>query len=263
MVAAKPIEPGRNVYQRISEMKILVSEATFTKVKGEGLKFAYLPVDQMKPIVESAMNKVGLYLLRGPIEWENMRDPWDSSNGYSTSKWFHLCGRRTFAWVNVDNPSDRSEPQTYDGEAKDNSDKTLNKLSTAILKSFYKEEFNISESPKDDTDNTEDELKAEKEAQKKAAEQRAKNDPLFGSSKKETHKDITGDRPVEVMADTIGKTARRDFTVREKLGPVAKKYGVNPQSILKIEAEAQNIPADCIKEMYVLVCDLMKTKEGA
>ena len=74
MVASKPIEPGRNVYQRISEMKMLVAEATFTKVKGEGLKFSYLPVDQMKPIVEDAMNKAGLYLLRGPIEWEQMRE---------------------------------------------------------------------------------------------------------------------------------------------------------------------------------------------
>ena len=220
MVASKPIEPGRNVYQRISDMKILVSEATFTKVKGEGLKFSYLPVDQMKPIVEDAMNKVGLYLLRGPIEWEQMREPWDSSNGYSTSKWFHLYGRRSFQWVNVDDPADRSEPQTYDGEAKDNSDKTLNKLSTAILKAFYKEEFNISESSKDDTDNTEDEVKAEKEAQRRAAEQKAKADPFFGGAKKEIPKTETvTDRPRETMVDVICKANNTAL-----LRPVVKRY---------------------------------------
>ena len=237
MVASKPIEPGRNVYQRISEMKILVSEATFTKVKGEGLKFAYLPVDQMKPIVEDAMNKSGLYLLRGPIEWEQMREPWDS--GYNTSKGFHLYGRRSFAWVNVDNPADRSEPQTYDGEAKDNSDKTLNKLSTAILKAFYKEEFNISESSKDDTDNTEDEVKAEKVAQKKAAEQKVRNDPFFGGAPKKPapKAEASTDRPREVMVDTICKmnsTAAMRPIVKEQ----AKKYGDDIDSWTDEEVKA-------------------------
>lgn len=215
----------RNVYQRISDMKILVAEATFTKVKGEGLKFSYLPVDQMKPIVEDAMNKVGLYLLRGPIEWEHMREPWDSNNGYSSSKWFHLYGRRTFQWVNVDDPADRSEPQTYDGEAKDNSDKTLNKLSTAILKAFYKEEFNISESSKDDTDNTEDEVKAEKDAQRRAAEQKAKADPFFGEPKKEAPKKAPAvDRPRETKVETICKM-NSDPAVRPIIKRYAQQYG--------------------------------------
>lgn len=212
-----------NVYQRISAMKKLVAEATFTKVKGEGLKFSYLPVDQMKPIVEDAMNKVGLYLLRGPIEWEQMREPWESNNGYNTTKWFHLYGRRSFQWVNVDDPSDRSEPQTYDGEAKDNSDKTLNKLSTAILKAFYKEEFNISESPRDDTDNTEDEVKAEKAAHQAKMNKQVKDDPFFGGKKAAPAPNpeptaISTDRPRETMVQTIVK-ASKDMMLR----PVVKK----------------------------------------
>lgn len=239
MVASKPIEPGLNVYQRISEMKKLVEEATFTKVRGEGLKYAYLPIDQMKPIVESAMNKVGLYLHRGPIEWENMRESWVQNSQWGPSTWFHLYGRRTYQWVNVDNPADRSEPQTYDGEAKDNSDKTLNKLSTAILKSFYKEEFNISESPKDDTDNTEDELKAEKEAQRKAAEQKAKADPFFGGAPKKSapKAEASTDRPREVMVDTICKmnnTAAMRPIVKEQ----AKKYGDDIDSWTDEEVKA-------------------------
>ena len=217
-----------NVYQRIAEMKKLVAEATFTKVKGEGLKFSYLPVDQMKPIVEDAMNKAGLYLSRGPIEYEEAREPWDSNNGYSTARWFHYKGRRSFQWINIDNPDDRSEVQIYDGEAKDNSDKTLNKLSTAILKAFYKEEFNISESPKDDTDNTEDEVKAEKQAQQKKVTHQAKKDPFFGAPKKEEipapnpePTDVTADRPREVMEETIIK-ASKDAMLRSIVAKAVK-----------------------------------------
>ena len=213
--------PAKNVYQRIAEMKKMVASATFSKVKGEGLKFSYLPVDQMKPIVEEAMNAAGLYLSRGPIEYEEAREPWDSNNGYSTARWFHFKGRRSFQWINIDNPDDRSEVQIYDGEAKDNSDKTLNKLSTAILKAFYKEEFNISESPKDDTDNTEDEVKAEREAQRRAQEQKAKNDPFFGGSKKEAPKasETITDRPRETMVDVICKANNTAM-----LRPIVKKY---------------------------------------
>lgn len=230
-------------------MKKLVAEATFTKVKGEGLKFSYLPVDQMKPIVEDAMNKSGLYLSRGPLEYEEARESWTvaSSYGPGSSTWFHYKGRRTFQWINVDNPSDRSEPQTYDGEAKDNSDKTLNKLSTAILKAFYKEEFNISESPKDDTDNTEDEVKAEKAQQKKVPQ---KADPFFSAPKKEDipapkkpePTDITTDRPREEMVRTIVK-AYSSVALR----PAVKKA---IQSVKASESDTDDWTDEQVREIY-------------
>ena len=222
MVASKPIEPGRNVYQRLAECKAIVAETAFKKVKGEGLKFAYLPIDQIKPIVEDAMIKAGLVLIRGEIEAEPMREPWTSASQYGpgSSTWFHLRGRRSFTWVNIDDPADRTEPQVYESEAKDNSDKTFSKLNTAILKAFYKDEFNISDSPKDDIDNTEDELKAEREAQRRAQEQKAANDPFFGGSKKEAPKTETiTDRPRETMVDVICKANNTAL-----LRPIVKKY---------------------------------------
>ena len=216
----------RNVYQRLLDCKRIVAEATFKKVKGEGLKYAYLPIDQMKPIVEDAMVRAGLVLIRGEIEAENMREPWTQASPYGpgSSTWFHIRGRRSFTWVNIDDPSDRTEPQVYESEAKDNSDKTFSKLNTAILKAFYKDEFNISDSPKDDIDNTEDELKAEKEAQRKASEAKAAKDPFFGGAKKEVPApkpeptETTADRPRETMVQTIIK-ASKDIVLR----PIVKK----------------------------------------
>ena len=225
-------DPARNVWQRLADCKRIVAEATFTKVKGEGLKFAYLPIDQVKPIVEDAMVRAGLVLIRGEIEAENMREPWTQASPYGpgSSTWFHIRGRRSFTWVNIDNPADRTDPQVYESEAKDNSDKTMSKLNTAILKAFYKDEFNISDSPKDDIDNTEDELKAEREAQRRAAEAKAARDPFFtkGTKQAKPAEEIpapnpeptatTTDRPRETMVATIVK-ASADMLLR----PIVKK----------------------------------------
>ena len=228
-------DTARNVWQRLADCKRIVAEATFTKVKGEGLKFAYLPIDQVKPIVEDAMVRAGLVLIRGEIEAENMREPWTQASPYGpgSSTWFHIRGRRSFTWVNIDNPADRTDPQVYESEAKDNSDKTFSKLNTAILKAFYKDEFNISDSPKDDTDNTEDELKAEREAQRKAAEAKAARDPVFGGAKKETPAPnpeptaTTTDRPRETMVATIVK-ATKDITLRSIVKKAVQDADASP-----------------------------------
>jgi len=235
-----PTASTRNVYQRLLDCKKIVAETAFVKVKGEGLKFAYLPIDQIKPIVEDAMLKAGLILLRGEIEAEPMREPWTTASQYGpgSSTWFHMRGRRSFTWVNADDPTDRTEPQVYESEAKDNSDKTFSKLNTAILKAFYKDEFNISDSPKDDIDNTEDEVKAEREAQRRAQEAKAKNDPFFGGvAKKPAKTEALTDRPRDVMVDTICKmnnTAALRPTVKEQ----AQKFGDDIDSWTDEEVKA-------------------------
>ena len=40
--------PVLNIYQRRNLAKRIVREASFSKVKGEGLKYSYLPVDQIR-----------------------------------------------------------------------------------------------------------------------------------------------------------------------------------------------------------------------
>lgn len=264
MTATKTPEPARdtslNVYQRLNLAKRLAAAAQLTKVKGEGLKFAYLPVDQMKPIVEEAMNTAGIVLMRSPIEYEDAREPWEVRNDYgAVTHWFHIRGRRSYWWVNVDNPEDKTEPVEYDGEAKDNSDKTLNKLSTAILKAFYKEEFNFSESPKDDTDNTEDEVK-EEAAQRKAAAN-ARPDPFFNKPAKTAPAKLSEtalDRPPEVKAESIVKMAK-DPTARLRMNAIVKDQGLDA-SIYAVDALMAR--PDVIDALYSAGVRAIKAREG-
>lgn len=162
--------PSLNVYQRLNLCKRKVGEASFKKVKGEGLKFSYLPIETIKPVVEDAMNEAGLVLEFGKLRTHTYREPYERvGKDYTKTMWFHLDGELEFTWINIDDPKDRIT-MTFSGEAKDNSDKTISKLYTAIIKNFYKAVFNISTDRKEDTDNTEDEYRdemAEAEARKK------------------------------------------------------------------------------------------------
>ena len=246
------IPKAANVYQRLAIAKKLVAAHTFTKVKGEGLKFAYLPIDQVKPIVEDAMNEAGLVLLHGPVDTYDVRPSWVSQGQYGGSTtWFHLGGSQTFTWVNIDDPEDTIKVTFY-GEARDNSDKTLSKLYTAILKNFYKATFNISDSPKDDTDNTEDEVRAEKAEARFHATKDGFFAPKVTVAKIAPKQDkaVVTDRPREVMVDTIIKANRR-AAPRGIVTRYADKGGVDPT------AWPDDIVADC----YAAICAAMKEAE--
>lgn len=216
-------EKQLNVYQRISLAKQLVAKSTFTKDKSEGLKYPYLPIEQIKPVVEDAMNEAGLILDFGPLDTYNIREPYEKVSPYNGEKtmWYHLGGTQDFAWVNIDDPSDKLM-QTFSGEAKDNSDKCVSKLYTAILKNFYKQFFNISTDRKDDPDNTEDEKKEEdayKKAKLKVSEERAKKEAeafLGGKREKETKKETpkTEQTPlekVEALIKECKENSGKDF----------------------------------------------------
>lgn len=172
-----------NIYQRRNAAKKLVYEHEFSKVKTEGLKYKYLPVEQVKPVVEDAWNQAGIVVDIVSTEVEDVREPWEKTSQYdgSTSTWFHMRMTLTFALVNVDCPTDRVEVTVF-GEAKDNSDKNLRKLYTAALKNFYMIEFNIAEGPKDDSDATQSDDQLEQETSKR--QDKAKDDPFFGKPKK-------------------------------------------------------------------------------
>lgn len=147
-----PDPTGMNIYQRRNLAKRIARSANLRKVKGDGLKFLYLPVEQMKPVVEDAWNSAGIVLDILDTSVEDVRPAWEKTNQYGdTTWWCHQTMDLTIALVNIDDPSDRVE-MTIIGEAKDNSDKIFNKLYTSALKNLYKTEFNFAESPKDDTD---------------------------------------------------------------------------------------------------------------
>ena len=247
--------PARNVYQRLSEAKKLVAKATFTKAKGEGLKYDYLPIEKIKPVVEDAMNEAGLVLIFGDLDTYEVRPAYEKTSPYDGGKswWLHLGGTQTFTWVNIDEPADRLE-MTFTGEAKDNSDKCVSKLYTAIIKNFYKQVFNISTDRKDDPDNTEDEKRLEDAERRMRAEESARKaakDPFFGKKPAEAEKtkkekqtednippaeapavtEITLERPREVKEDTINK-ACKDANLRLVVMKYAKlkEYGYNTET---------------------------------
>ena len=253
--------PDINVYQRVSMAKRIVARYTFTKIAGKELKFPYLPIDQVKPVVEDAMNKAGLVLLRGDLtDIEDVREPWDVKNDWgAVTHWLHIRAVQEFTWVNIDNPEDRYS-QWFQGEAKDNSDKTLSKLYTSILKNFYKAEFNISDSPRDDVDNTEDEVKAEREAARQATQAKAANDPFFSKAKAPAKgvSDAALDRPVEVKVEQIIKMAK-DPTARLRMNAIVKDQGLD-SSIYT--AEGLNAHPDIIDTLYSTGLRALKAKEG-
>lgn len=248
MAAAAP----RNVYQRLSDAKKIVAKATFTKAKGEGLKYDYLPIEKIKPVVEDAMNEAGLVLIFGDLDTYEIRPAYEKVSPYGDKSWWlHYGGSQTFTWINIDDPSDRLE-MTFSGEAKDNSDKCVSKLYTAIIKNFYKQVFNISTDRKDDPDNTEDEKRLEDaERRMRVAESmKATKDPFFRSKTKDDGKqkekqteedippaeapavtEITLERPREVKEETINK-ACKDANLRLVVMKYAKQkeYGYNTET---------------------------------
>lgn len=261
-----------NVYQRVNVAKRIVAKYTFSKVmpdsgaKGEQkLKYPYLPIDQVKPVVEGAMNQAGLVLLRGDlVDIENVREPWDKVNDWGdTTHWLHIRAGQEFTWVNIDNPEDRYS-QMFLGEAKDNSDKTLSKLYTSIYKNFIKAEFNISDSPKDDIDNTEDEVK--EEAARRKAIANARSDPFFNkpakavptAPKQPEVSEIALDRPVEFKMEQIVKWAR-DATARLRMTSVAKANGLD--SGIFTEVALKEHP-DIVDPLYIAGLRALKGKEG-
>lgn len=250
--------PDLNVYQRVSAAKKIVAAYTFSKVKGEGLKFPYLPIDQVKPVVEDAMNKAGLVLLRGDLESvEAVRDPWEVKNDWgAVTYWLHIKAAQEFTWVNIDNPEDRYT-QTFQGEAKDNSDKTLSKLYTSIYKNFIKAEFNISDSPKDDIDNTEDEVKAERAS----ARTPARPDPFFNKPAKPKAAEVSEtalDRPIEAKIDSITKWSK-DPTARLRMNTVAKAEGHDSAIFTE---EALKAHPEMVDPLYIAGLKALKGKEA-
>lgn len=255
-----------NIYQRRNLAKRIVREASFSKVKGEGLKYSYLPVDQIKPVVESAWNDAGIVMDVLFEDVTDVREPTEKVSQYSGDKsvWYHKRMELGIALVNVDDPEDRYTC-VITGEAKDNSDKTWNKLYTAALKNFYKIEYNIAER-KDDTDELQDEAMIEQANAKGGWRKQAQSaDPFFGkpvkveSAKAEPVKvetptevpegaitaadAVTLDRPIEQIRQSLGMMMA-DLSLSEIINPARQAWG----SITKwSDDQCRQIYLRCVK----------------
>jgi len=178
---------GKNLYQRRNAAKKEVYEHTFKKVKTDGLKYAYLPIETIKPIVERAYNNEGIIIDVGGLDIEEVAPPTVKQSQYDggSSTWYHMRGTLTVTLVNMDDPADKITLSVV-GEAKDNSDKVINKVYTAALKNFYKIEFNISDGQKDDTDAIQSDEALEKATPpgKTTTKKMQTDDPFFNGAKK-------------------------------------------------------------------------------
>lgn len=116
--------------------------SNFKKVKAEGLRFAYLPVEAAKPVIEEATAAHGITIL--PMDMEiidNMTHP------RTDRGWLYITARVTFR---IACPGDYLDMTIY-AEAQDNSDKCINKVYTMAYKNLIKIVFGFSESAKDDS----------------------------------------------------------------------------------------------------------------
>lgn len=145
----------KNLHQRLVEAKRIVGETKLKKVdpKKGGLQYGYLPVSRMKPVVADAEVQAGITRTYGKARIDDIRDPWEvpSNYGGGTTTWHHKMMSLEIILTNADNPDDQIT-QTFIGEAKDNSDKVINKLYTSALKNYFKQIYDIAESEEDDTD---------------------------------------------------------------------------------------------------------------
>ena len=254
--------PVLNIYQRRNLAKKIVREASFSKVKGEGIKYKYLPVDQIKPVVESAWNESGIVM---DILFEDVidvREPTEKVSQYTGEKsiWYHRRMELGIALVNIDNPTDRYQC-VITGEAKSNSDKTWGMLYTAALKNFYKIEYNIAER-KDDDDAHQEEVMIEQVSDKGAWRKQPPSDDRFFSkatpmaepAKTETPVEVpkgamtaadavTLDRPIEQIRQSLGMMMG-DISLSEIINPARQAWG----SVTKwTDDQCRQIYLRCVK----------------
>lgn len=247
-VSERVCETPLNIYQRRNLAKKIVREASFSKVSSKGLSYSYLPVEQIKPVVESAWNEAGIVMDIIFEDVTDLREPTEKISQYTGEKstWYHKRMELGIALVNIDEPEDRYQC-VITGEAKDNSDKTYNKLYTAAMKNFFKLEYNIGER-KDDTDElqTEDDIERANEKPRRSWRDQPPADPFFSKkasepepAKAETSAPVkteipegaitaddavTLDRPIEQIRQSLG-FFMGDLSLSEIINPARQAWG--------------------------------------
>jgi hypothetical protein len=165
-----------NVHQRLNLARETIRRRAFTKDLSNK-QFSSVSIDAMRDAVQEAIIAAGLNLVLVHKEF--------SLTSSGPTKTF--MGTAKMRVINVDDPEDFVEYWT-ESFANDNGDKGLSKWDTGLLKTAYKEIFQIGERGKDDIDSySNEEMEAEAERIEAIRERRAKNqaqasrDPFFGN----------------------------------------------------------------------------------
>ena len=139
-----------SIYERLAKARAEFQEVgNFSKVKTDGLKFAYLPIEQAKPIIEQVTAKNGITILPMSFEIvEGMTKREDKTNSYgNVTSWLYMTANVTFR---IASPEESIDLDIM-AEAQDNSDKCINKVYTMAYKNLVKIVFGFAESGKDDS----------------------------------------------------------------------------------------------------------------
>ena len=139
-----------SIDERLAKARAEFQEVgNFSKVKTDGLKFAYLPIEQAKPIIEQVTAKNGITILPMSFEIvEGMTKREDKTNSYgNVTSWLYMTANVTFR---IASPEESIDLDIM-AEAQDNSDKCINKVYTMAYKNLVKIVFGFAESGKDDS----------------------------------------------------------------------------------------------------------------
>lgn len=227
-----------NVYQALAQSRVdFQQKGDFKKVKSEGLKFAYLPIEAAKPIIEECTSKYGVTIIPTSAEITT-NEVTEKKNSYGDiTLWRYLIGTVHFDIVG---PSGDKIEMEILAEAKDNSDKSINKLYTCAYKNLVKIVFGFAESPKDDPDATqEDNVKSEPQKRTPPTD-----DPFFQTAdkvkiekkeaKKESPKDPTiiqsanaPKNPRATMEKLLDKKISKDLGICVKMNEWCEMRGFN------------------------------------
>lgn len=169
------IDTTRNVHQRLNDARRTIRKRAFSKDLANK-QFSSVSIDAMRDAVQEAIIAAGLNLVLVDKEFQLMQ------NGATRT----FMGTARMRVINVDDPEDYVDYWT-ESFANDNGDKGLSKWDTGLLKTAYKEIFQIGERGEDDIDaksNVEVEEEAERieaiRQRREANRAKAQGDRFFG-----------------------------------------------------------------------------------
>lgn len=129
------------LYERLAKARAeFTDKANFKKVKTGELKFAYLPVEVAKPLVEECTAKYGVTIL--PMGMEILPE-----YTHTNAKPIYITAKVT---MRLACPEGYEDMEVL-AEAADYSDKCINKVYTMAYKNLIKIVFGFSEGAKDDS----------------------------------------------------------------------------------------------------------------
>ena len=168
-------EQSRNVHQRLNDARRTIRKRAFSKDLANK-QFSSVSIDAMRDAVQEAIIAAGLNLVVVDKEFQLMQ------NGATKT----FMGTARMRVINIDDPEDYVDYWT-ESFANDNGDKGLSKWDTGLLKTAYKEIFQIGVRGEDDIDsksNVEVEEEAERieaiRQRREANRAKAQGDRFFG-----------------------------------------------------------------------------------